>query len=109
MDAYQQATRVLLSQFRISLNEQIGRFYQDLQCADQPTFASLLTKNAATVNRMKECFAYMQSHGYRSDSAIQMQLDIMCESIEHFHRGGDLRTIVRLFSDANRKYFGLGE
>lgn len=109
VDAYQQATRVLLSQFRISLNEQIGRFYQDLQCADQPTFASLLTKNAATVNRMKECFAYMQSHGYRSDSAIQMQLDIMCESIEHFHRGGDLRTIVRLFSDANRKYFGLGE
>ncbi|MBF4308019.1 hypothetical protein, partial [Vibrio anguillarum] len=40
VDSYQQATRRLLSQFRVSLNEQIGRFYQDLQYADQPTFSA---------------------------------------------------------------------
>ncbi|WP_219604932.1 hypothetical protein, partial [Vibrio parahaemolyticus] len=92
---------MVLSQFRVSLNENIGRFYQELQHADQPTFASLLLKNAEAVNRMRECFSYMQSHGYRNDSVIHTQLEIMCGSIEQFHRGVDLRTIVRLFSDEN--------
>ncbi|HAS8176958.1 TPA: hypothetical protein I7671_14040 [Vibrio vulnificus] len=109
VDSYQQATRRLLSQFRVSLNEQIGRFYQDLQYADQPTFSALLRKNAATVNRMRECFFYMQSHGYRNNSDIHTQLEIMGGSIEQFHRGVDLRTIVRLFSDENRRHFGLDE
>ncbi|MDA0116877.1 competence protein CoiA family protein [Vibrio sp. T11.5] len=108
VDSYQQATRTLLSQFKSSLNEHIERFYQDLQCADQPTFASLLKKNASTMKRMRECCAHMESNGYRSNSVIQMQLDIMCEVIEDFHRGGDLRRIVRSFSDANRQHFGQG-
>ncbi|WP_214653335.1 hypothetical protein, partial [Vibrio anguillarum] len=52
---------------------------------------------------------YMQSHGYRNDSDIHTQLEIMGGSMEQFHRGVDLRTIVRLFSDENRRHFGLDE
>ncbi|EHY0996457.1 competence protein CoiA family protein [Vibrio parahaemolyticus] len=105
--SYQQATRAVLSRFRVSMNEHIGRLYQELLYADQPVFSSLLLKHASEVERMRECFVYIQSNGYRGDSTVHMQLDIICESIESFNQGTDLRKVLQFFSEASQRSLDL--
>ncbi|GEM_PF-4871094 len=45
IEVYQEATRLVLSQFQESINTHIELFYNEMRRSDQPTFSSIVIKN----------------------------------------------------------------